>query len=343
MLDKLRGRLSPTQRELLNTIAAYEEKNPAGMPAIALNSSLELDEAQLEAALNPLDGDVVFSSGPDRVLRRFRLTFLGFLLTDQGEELENLFVRYFEYRRGLLTADPERGAKVDLEVAIAECGFSASQGKLFKRMFYSSPFHGSGGRTDTNLPPHAELWYRHPDLRGYVHEQVAGTCDGKRPLDLDQQTTAPILIADSGQSSKVKILVFSANPRSTDRLSLDEEIRAIEEKIRSSAHRDSIEIACYWATRPDDLLQGLNEHNPQIIHFSGHGSRAGIILNDAQGQPKPVNEDALASLFKIFTGNLQVVLLNSCYSETQAQAIVEHVPCAVGLSDAIDEGIRRYF
>lgn len=343
VLDKLRARLSPTQRKLLNSIAAYEENNPAGMPTIAINSNLELDEAQLEAALNPLGGDVVFSSGSDHVLQRFRLTFLGFLLTDQGEELENLFVRYFEYRRGVLTADPERGKKVDLEAAIAECGFSASQGKLFKRTFYSSRFHGSGGGNDTNLPPHAEQWYRHPDLRRYVHEQVAGTYDEKTPINPDQQATAPGPVAYSAHSSKAKILVFSANPLSTDRLSLDEEIRAITEKIRSSEHRDSIELACYWATRPDDLLQGLNEHEPQIIHFSGHGSHAGIILNDAQGQPKPVKEEALANLFKIFTGNLQVVLLNACYSRTQAEAIVEHVPCAIGLPNAIEDSAAIIF
>jgi hypothetical protein len=114
VLDKLRARLSATQRRLLNAVAAYEEKNPAGIPALVLNSKLEFDEAQLEVALNPLGGDIVFSSGSDHVLRRFRLTFLGFLLTDQGQELEDLFVRYFEYRREVLTSDPETGRKVDI-------------------------------------------------------------------------------------------------------------------------------------------------------------------------------------------------------------------------------------
>jgi hypothetical protein len=136
----------------------------------------------------------------------------------------------------------------------------------------------------------------------------------------------------------VKILFLSANPTSTSRLGLDEEIRAITEKIRASAHRDLVEVVSYWAVRPDDLLQALNEHEPHVIHFSGHGSNADeIILNDAQGSAKPVSKKALVNLFKTFKGNIQVVLLNACYSQPQAEGIIEHVPCAIGMSNSIGD------
>ena len=138
--------------------------------------------------------------------------------------------------------------------------------------------------------------------------------------------------------SKVKILFLSANPSSTSRLSLDEEIRAITEKIRASAHRDLVEVISYWAVRPDDLLQALNEHEPHVIHFSGHGSNSEeIILHDVQGLPKPVSKKALVNLFKTFKGNIQVVLLNACYSQPQAEGIIEHVPCAIGMSNSIGD------
>jgi class 3 adenylate cyclase len=223
MMDELRARLSPTQRQLLNVIAAYEEQHPAGIPAIAIKSNLELDDAQLEAALNPLGGDVVFSSGSDHALRRVRLTFLGFLLTDHGEELENLFVQYFEYWRRLLTNDPET-RKVDLDTAITECGLSASQGRLFKRMFFSSPFHGSGGLSDTNLPPHAEQWYAHPDLRRYVQEQVAGSYDENRPVDPGRQTAAPIPGDMSGEPEIAHVLFTDIVGYS--KLPMDEQTRS---------------------------------------------------------------------------------------------------------------------
>ena len=77
---------------------------------------------------------------------------------------------------------------------------------------------------------------------------------------------------------KVKILFLAANPKNTPTLQLDEEIRAITQKIRSSEYRDSLELISAWAVRADDLLQVFNEHKPHIVHFSGHGSSEGEII-----------------------------------------------------------------
>ncbi len=145
-------------------------------------------------------------------------------------------------------------------------------------------------------------------------------------------------LSSTSNTSKVKILFLSANPTSTSRLGLDEEIRAITEKIRASEHRDLVEVVSYWAVRPDDLLQALNEHQPHVIHFSGHGSSAEeIILVDSQGLAQAVSKKALINLFKTFKGNIQVVLLNACYSQSQAEGIIEHVPCAIGMSNSIGD------
>ena len=140
------------------------------------------------------------------------------------------------------------------------------------------------------------------------------------------------------QQGKIKALYVAANPTSTDRLKLDEEIRAIAEKIRASEHRDLLEIVSIWAVRPDDLLQSLNMHKPQIVHFSGHGSPTGeIILVDQSGLPKPVSTKALKALFTTLRDNVRVVILNACYSQLQARAITEIIDCAIGMNDAIGD------
>jgi hypothetical protein len=137
---------------------------------------------------------------------------------------------------------------------------------------------------------------------------------------------------------KIKVLFLAANPTSTISLRLDEEIRAITEKIRISEHRDLIDVVSAWAVRPDDLLQALNMHKPQIVHFSGHGNRVGeIILVDKNGAPKSVSTKALKALFAALKDNIQVVILNACYSCTQAEAIIEVINCAVGMNDSIGD------
>ena len=149
---------------------------------------------------------------------------------------------------------------------------------------------------------------------------------------------AKVLPEDHKKSKKIKALFLASNPKGTAILELDREVREITEKIRAAEHRDSIDLISAWAVRPDDLLQLLNQHKPQIVHFSGHGSESGeIILSDSRGEQKPVNPAAITALFKTLKGSIQVVILNACYSREQAEAITQVVDCAIGMNDAIGD------
>lgn len=142
----------------------------------------------------------------------------------------------------------------------------------------------------------------------------------------------------------IKILLLSANPDKRNILQLDEEVRAITQKVRAAERRDLIQIVTAGAVRPDDLLQVMNEHRPHVVQFSGHGSDSDeIILCDANGRPKPVGKDALVALFESTRNNVRVVVLNSCYSKAQAEAIVSVVPCAIGMNDTIGDRAALIF
>jgi hypothetical protein len=79
-------------------------------------------------------------------------------------------------------------------------------------------------------------------------------------------------------------------------------------------------------------------HRPQIVHFSGHGSSSEeIILVNENGEPKPVSNDALKALFLTLKDNVQIVLLNACFSQPQANALIEVIDCAIGMSKAIGD------
>ena len=60
--------------------------------------------------------------------------------------------------------------------------------------------------------------------------------------------------------TKVKVLFLAANPYGTVRLKLDEEIRAITQRIRAAEHRDLIEVVQEHAVRPfwQVLASGLD-------------------------------------------------------------------------------------
>ncbi len=141
----------------------------------------------------------------------------------------------------------------------------------------------------------------------------------------------------------LKILFLGANPRDTTRIRIDEELREIDQQLRLSSGRDRLSLGQKWAVRPDDLQQSLVDNEPQIVHFSGHGSSEGISLEDEQGNSKEVNAEALSDLFALFKGSVKCVVLNACYSEAQAAAINLHIPYVIGMSSAMPDDAALHF
>jgi hypothetical protein len=140
------------------------------------------------------------------------------------------------------------------------------------------------------------------------------------------------------QPQKITVLFVASNPVDRKTLSLDEEIRQIDKKIRMAEYRDALDLVDAWAARPDDLIQKLYEKKPRIVHFSGHGLKAGIALQGDDGKTKIVNDRALKALFTNHKDHIRVVVLNACYSQSQANAISEVVDCVIGMRYEITDG-----
>jgi hypothetical protein len=133
------------------------------------------------------------------------------------------------------------------------------------------------------------------------------------------------------------ILFLSANPEGTDKLDLINECNLINQKIRSSAGRELFKLEQRHDISIKWLIEELLNYNPQILHFSGHGSERSAIIfkNENTGQIEEVPPSVLSDLFKVLGKKIDLVFLNACYSEKQARAIAEHVNCVIGMSDAI--------
>jgi TPR repeat protein len=142
--------------------------------------------------------------------------------------------------------------------------------------------------------------------------------------------------------SKVKVLFFAADPLSAEgrqpRLRLDTEAQKIDQEVIAALHRDNVDFKTCWATRIEDLRQGLNREKPDIVHFSGHGGGEGLVLVASGGRaPHRVGAEALKQFFAAYRGQIQVVVLNACHSRPQAEAIAEAVGCAIGTPSKISD------
>lgn len=143
---------------------------------------------------------------------------------------------------------------------------------------------------------------------------------------------------------RITVLFMAANPTDTPQLRLDEEARLIQEKIRLSAYRDSVHFESRWAMRSSDILQAINETNPTIIHFSGHGSQAGeLALLNSDGSTKIVTKEAITMAMATASDTIRLVVFNACFSEAQASNVVEYIEAAIGMSDSIRDDTAYTF
>jgi len=111
---------------------------------------------------------------------------------------------------------------------------------------------------------------------------------------------------------KTRVLLVCANPRGTDPLRTSEEDRTLRESIRLSPNRDQIEIETLNAATIDDLRRALLRSEFDVVHFSGHGTKSGLVFEDSNGRLMVPTSAALAEL--LGRRKVKAVVLNACYS-----------------------------
>lgn len=142
----------------------------------------------------------------------------------------------------------------------------------------------------------------------------------------------------------ITVLFLASNPINTESLRLDKEARAIQEMIRKSEYRDTIKFETRWAVRTSDLLQAINEINPDIIHFSGHGANNGdLVFENANGESKLVTKETMTQTIMSLSDKVRLIFFNACFSAIQAKNIVEYVDAAIGMNASIGDDAALVF
>ncbi|HEX4420741.1 MAG TPA: CHAT domain-containing protein [Kofleriaceae bacterium] len=149
---------------------------------------------------------------------------------------------------------------------------------------------------------------------------------------------------DRAPAGRTVILFIASNPFGTTQLRLGEECAEIQHELKLTVHRDRVHFEARWAVSVDELMRHLTELDPDVVHFSGHGSSsAGLLLQDEHGQPQPVPGRALAMMIRAAARRVRVVVLNACSSTAQAEALRAQVDCVVGMDGAVDDDAARVF
>ncbi len=194
----------------------------------------------------------------------------------------------------------------------------------------------------------------------------------QQPSILIQTDTRTIVSGNADSTTKLRktILFMGANPPGTKYLQLEIEHSRIATKVGNKCNLETEKFL-----NAGDIPELISKYNPNIIHFSGHGKdpvtgesgttsdnsrgigyalpagyeqQGGIVVfdDDMRGM-RIIDDDSLAYLFDATVNDLkvplEVVVFNSCYSESQAKAIGKFVPYVVGSAYALDDNLALAF
>jgi CHAT domain-containing protein len=149
-----------------------------------------------------------------------------------------------------------------------------------------------------------------------------------------------------------KILFLFANPEGTQQLDQDGEFNKIRETILSARYRNEFELHQLRRFSLTKLRRELSEFQPQIVHFSGHGTENGILIfqdNSEAAEWAPV--EAIADVFRIHNQNknlsedkkIRLAVLGACYSERQAEEIAKYVDIVIGMQNSVRDDAAIIF
>ena len=144
-------------------------------------------------------------------------------------------------------------------------------------------------------------------------------------------------------TNAARILVFYSMPSNTDRLSLDEEERGIDQVLRD-LHLEPSAIKRLHATTVDDLTRALMENEFEIVQFSGHGDTEGILLRDRY-QPKAmvIPADQSARILRETSPNLKAAIFMSCYSAESIPELIDSAPYLITIMGSADDTAASEF
>jgi len=141
----------------------------------------------------------------------------------------------------------------------------------------------------------------------------------------------------SSATKKIKVLFLAANPTNEARLQTDKEYKMIKTKLKSSSLRNQIELLLpEFSLTIDSLLVAMNQ-KPEIVHFSGHGEKQGIILTNENNEAVKLETTVLKRLFNQHKDSTVLVILNACYAADQAKEISKLGFYVIGMNDSIED------
>lgn len=163
------------------------------------------------------------------------------------------------------------------------------------------------------------------------------------------------------QPEKLRVLYLTANPEAIEQefqnpdgsivkesawLRTEAEVRGVKQALRGSRYRELVDFDHRSAATYEDLVEGINDLRPHIVHFSGHGGSKGLLFDNGSvdaPEGRALSFSILAETLAATDEPPTLLVLNACDTLEGGDAILPAVPVIIAMSDSIADAAAALF
>lgn len=132
-----------------------------------------------------------------------------------------------------------------------------------------------------------------------------------------------------------KLLFLKSNPVDTKDLRLENEEKKVISAWEGSKNRNEFMVIPRGAVTKEELTNHLHEHQPMILHISGHGSSdKNLFLEDSEGYKEEIPFKKFLGLIENFN-EVKCLFLNTCHSLNTDDKVKTKIPYVIGMKDKV--------
>jgi hypothetical protein len=139
-----------------------------------------------------------------------------------------------------------------------------------------------------------------------------------------------------------KILLIQTNAEDEPNLRIDREVKGINEVILKKSITD-FNCISHLSPSLSELPSMLLAHKPEILHFSGHGSRSNLFFENAQGKAESVTGKTLSRLLANCADSIVCFCINACRSSGVAKEVQHLFPYTISFPGLINDDFSILF
>lgn len=150
--------------------------------------------------------------------------------------------------------------------------------------------------------------------------------------------TVHYVMVEPPKPEVLRVLYMTANPEMN--LRTEVEVRDVQQAVKSALHRELIDVQYRPAATPEDLLDGLNEVRPHVVHFSGHAGDASVLFDNASVENPEGHEVPFELLTRALSATAsapKLLVLNGCDTLNGAEVLLEATPVVIAMATEVSD------